>query len=183
MSPAATGTVIPMPHMGVSVEEGTVIEWHKEVGDEVSEGDVICEISTDKVDTEVESPAAGTLTRILADAGTTVAVGEPLGELDGDGGGGASDGSGEAAASEVDSPDAPSQEVSGESTPAPSAEQGGWASWGGAGGDGAAAGRDEHGAFDPAAAADAVTSLSRDEPLASPVAKRVAAERGVELRS
>ncbi len=59
MSPAATGTVIPMPHMGVSVEEGTVIEWHKAVGDEVEAGEVICEISTDKVDTEVESPASG----------------------------------------------------------------------------------------------------------------------------
>jgi 2-oxoglutarate dehydrogenase E2 component (dihydrolipoamide succinyltransferase) len=151
MSPAATGTVIPMPHMGVSVEEGTVIEWHKSVGDEVAAGEVICEISTDKVDTEIESPAAGTLTRIVAEAGETVAVGEPLGELDGDGGG-----DGKAAA-----------------TAEPGAKIGARA----------AGGRDEFGAFDPAAAADAVTSLPSDEPLASPVAKRVAADRGVELGS
>ncbi|MBS1880616.1 MAG: hypothetical protein JST31_13980, partial [Actinobacteria bacterium] len=72
-----------MPHMGVSVEEGTVIEWHKRVGEEVAEGELICEVSTDKVDTEIVSPAAGTLTRIVAEAGDTVAVGAPLAELDG----------------------------------------------------------------------------------------------------
>jgi pyruvate dehydrogenase E2 component (dihydrolipoamide acetyltransferase) len=151
VSPAATGTVVPMPHMGVSVEEGTVIEWHKQVGDEVAEGELICEISTDKVDTEVLAPASGTLTRIVAEAGDTVAVGGPLAELNGDGGEG--DG---AAAAGIDSPDA---EL----------------------GARAAAGRDQFGRFDPATAADVVTSLPRDEPLASPVARRVAAERGVEL--
>jgi pyruvate dehydrogenase E2 component (dihydrolipoamide acetyltransferase) len=143
----ATGVVVPMPHMGVSVEEGTVIEWHKRLGDAVAEGELICEISTDKVDTEIESPAAGTLTKIVAEAGETVAVGATLCELNGDGG---------AAAVDTDAPDTGSSRR-------------------------AAAGRDEFGSFDPNSAAEAVTSLPRDEPLASPVARRVAAERGVEL--
>jgi pyruvate dehydrogenase E2 component (dihydrolipoyllysine-residue acetyltransferase) len=164
MSPTATGSVIPLPHMGVSVEEATVVEWRAQVGDVVAAGDVICEISTDKVDTEIEAPASGTLTRIVAEAGETVAVGAPLAELDGGGSGGA-------AATGVDSPDTSQQGVSGESTPAPAAEIGARA----------ASGRDEHGGFDPVAAADAVTSLPSDEPLASPVAKRIAAERGIAL--
>jgi 2-oxoglutarate dehydrogenase E2 component (dihydrolipoamide succinyltransferase) len=134
--------------MGVSVEEGTVTEWHKAVGDTVAEGDVLCEIATDKVDVEVESPAAGTITAILAGADVTVPVGGALCELDGDGSG-ASDGGGA-------SPDAPG---SGRAT----------------------AGRDEHGAFDPAGAADAVTSLPGV--LASPLAKRIASERGVDLNA
>src|SRR4051794_29562554 len=83
MSPAATGTVVPMPHMGVSIEEGTVIAWHKKVGDQVAEGDVICEIATDKVDMEVEAPAGGTITTIFAEADAVVPVGEALCELDG----------------------------------------------------------------------------------------------------
>ena len=75
MSPAATGTVVPMPHMGVSIEEGTVIAWHKAVGDVVAEGDVICEIATDKVDMEVEAPSGGTITAIFAEADAVVPVG------------------------------------------------------------------------------------------------------------
>jgi 2-oxoglutarate dehydrogenase E2 component (dihydrolipoamide succinyltransferase) len=67
--------------MGVSVEEGTVVEWLKAVGDEVAEGDVICAIATDKVDVEVEAPAAGVLAKIVIDEGQTVPVGEPLAEL------------------------------------------------------------------------------------------------------
>ena len=61
MSEAATTVVVPMPHMGVSVEEGTVIEWLKAVGDEVAADEVICAIATDKVDIEVVAPATGVL--------------------------------------------------------------------------------------------------------------------------
>jgi multidrug efflux pump subunit AcrA (membrane-fusion protein) len=56
MSPTSTGTVVPMPHMGVSIEEGTITVWQVAVGDAVAEGDVLCEIATDKVDMEVETP-------------------------------------------------------------------------------------------------------------------------------
>jgi pyruvate/2-oxoglutarate dehydrogenase complex dihydrolipoamide acyltransferase (E2) component len=94
VSPTATGTVVPMPHMGVSVEEGTVIEWHVAVGDAVEADQLICEIATDKVDTEVLAPVAGTVTAILAAAEETVAVGAALCELDGDGDAGAGAGEG-----------------------------------------------------------------------------------------
>lgn len=74
-------TIVPMPQMGVSVQDGTVVSWHKAAGDTVAEGEVLCDIVTDKVDTEVTAPAAGVLARIVAQAGETVAVGAPLAEL------------------------------------------------------------------------------------------------------
>ena len=82
MTPGGTITVVvAMPHMGVSVEEGTVIEWLKAAGEEVAAEETICAIATDKVDTEVLAPADGVLTKIVAAAGETVAVGEPIAEL------------------------------------------------------------------------------------------------------
>ena len=81
MSDGSATVVVPMPHMGVSVEEGTVVEWLKAVGDEVAEGDVICAIATDKVDVEVEAPAGGVVARIVVAEGETVPVGEALAEL------------------------------------------------------------------------------------------------------
>src|SRR3712207_7986454 len=64
-----------MPQMGVSVSEGTIVEWRKRVGDWVEYEEPICDISTDKIDTEVPSPAAGRLTEIVVDVGATVEVG------------------------------------------------------------------------------------------------------------
>ena len=63
----ATGEtlVIGMPEMGESVTEGTVLEWHKQEGEEVAEGDTVVEVSTDKVDAEVPAPASGTITKLL----------------------------------------------------------------------------------------------------------------------
>jgi pyruvate/2-oxoglutarate dehydrogenase complex dihydrolipoamide acyltransferase (E2) component len=72
-----------MPQMGVSVAEGTVVEWKKQVGDRVEKDEIICAISTDKIDTDVESPAAGTLTEILVAVGETVEVGTLLARLSG----------------------------------------------------------------------------------------------------
>jgi pyruvate/2-oxoglutarate dehydrogenase complex dihydrolipoamide acyltransferase (E2) component len=80
------GVDVVMPQMGVSVSEGTVVEWRKQVGDEVERDEVICSISTDKIDTDVEAPAAGTLTEILVDVGTTVDVGTVLAVIGGEGG-------------------------------------------------------------------------------------------------
>jgi pyruvate/2-oxoglutarate dehydrogenase complex dihydrolipoamide acyltransferase (E2) component len=68
-------TEIHMPQMGVSVAEGTVVEWKKEVGDWVEADEVIASISTDKIDTDVEAPAAGRLQEILVQVGETVEVG------------------------------------------------------------------------------------------------------------
>jgi pyruvate dehydrogenase E2 component (dihydrolipoamide acetyltransferase) len=72
---------VPLPHMGVSVEEATVVAWLTEVGDAVKEGDPLCEISTDKVETEIAAPADGILARIVAAVGETVPVGALLAEL------------------------------------------------------------------------------------------------------
>ena len=86
-STETTGLVdVTMPQMGVSVSEGTVVEWRKQVGDEVARDETICEISTDKIDTEVPSPAAGRVAEILVDVGETVAVGTVLARLAGPGG-------------------------------------------------------------------------------------------------
>jgi pyruvate/2-oxoglutarate dehydrogenase complex dihydrolipoamide acyltransferase (E2) component len=71
-------TEIHMPQMGVSVAEGTVVEWKKQVGDWVEADEVIAAISTDKIDTDVEAPAAGRLAQILVDVGETVEVGRVL---------------------------------------------------------------------------------------------------------
>lgn len=70
-----TSIDIPMPKMGESVMEGTIIKWYKKVGDKVKKDETIFEISTDKVDTEVPSPNEGILTEILVNEQETVAVG------------------------------------------------------------------------------------------------------------
>ncbi|WP_297003904.1 biotin/lipoyl-containing protein, partial [uncultured Corynebacterium sp.] len=74
--PAASGdaTDVTMPELGESVTEGTVTNWLKKVGDTVAVDEPLLEVSTDKVDTEVPSPVAGTLVEILADEDDTVDV-------------------------------------------------------------------------------------------------------------
>ncbi|SMO32443.1 2-oxoglutarate dehydrogenase, E2 component, dihydrolipoamide succinyltransferase [Fodinibius sediminis] len=69
---------VEMPQMGESVMEGTVIEWTKSVGDSVEEDETLLEIATDKVDTEVPSPQAGTLVEILAKEDETIEVGQVI---------------------------------------------------------------------------------------------------------
>jgi 2-oxoglutarate dehydrogenase E2 component (dihydrolipoamide succinyltransferase) len=79
-APAASGgTVISMPALGESVSEGTVTRWLKNVGDSVAVDEALLEVSTDKVDTEIPSPVAGTLLAIDVAVDTTVAVGARLG--------------------------------------------------------------------------------------------------------
>ena len=79
-APAASGggTVITMPALGESVSEGTVTRWLKNVGDLVAVDEALLEVSTDKVDTEIPSPVAGTLLAIDVAVDTTVAVGARL---------------------------------------------------------------------------------------------------------
>src|SRR3990172_4395078 len=69
---------VSMPQLGETVTEGTILLWNKKQGDTIREDEVLLEISTDKVDTEVPSPASGTILQILVPEGTTVAVGTPL---------------------------------------------------------------------------------------------------------
>src|ERR671917_1064301 len=83
---AGTTVQITMPQMGDSVTEGTVLEWHKKVGEQVDADETLLEVSTDKVDAEVPAPASGTLVRILVEADETVPVGTVLGEIDTNGG-------------------------------------------------------------------------------------------------
>jgi pyruvate/2-oxoglutarate dehydrogenase complex dihydrolipoamide acyltransferase (E2) component len=73
---------IAMPQMGISVAEGTIVEWRKRPGDWVDADEPICDVSTDKVDVEIPAPTAGRLARIVAEAGETVEVGALLAELD-----------------------------------------------------------------------------------------------------
>ena len=71
-------TTVTMPQLGETVTEGTILRWAKKVGDAVAVDEVLVEISTDKVDTEVPSPAAGVVTELLVGEGETVAVGTAL---------------------------------------------------------------------------------------------------------
>ena len=85
MSSSRTNTTpvdVTMPQMGVSVAEGTIVEWRKRVGDWVEADEAIVEISTDKVETEIPSPASGRVAEILVEPGATVDVGTVLCRLD-----------------------------------------------------------------------------------------------------
>ena len=81
-------TAVKMPQLGETVIEGTILKWLKQEGEQVALDEPLFEISTDKVDTEVPSSAAGTLTKILVPEGETVAVGTELAEIS-EGGAGA----------------------------------------------------------------------------------------------
>jgi pyruvate/2-oxoglutarate dehydrogenase complex dihydrolipoamide acyltransferase (E2) component len=72
---------VTMPQMGVSVSEGTIVAWRVSVGDTVAYEETVCDISTDKIDTEVPSPAAGVVSEILVEVEQTVAVGTVLARL------------------------------------------------------------------------------------------------------
>jgi pyruvate dehydrogenase E2 component (dihydrolipoamide acetyltransferase) len=78
-----TAVDVVMPQMGVSVSEGTITRWLKQEGEQVEADEPLLEISTDKVDTEVPSPASGTVTQILVQEGETVDVGTKLGQIGG----------------------------------------------------------------------------------------------------
>ena len=72
---------VVMPKMGESLQEGTILKWLKKPGDVIERDEMILEISTDKVDTEVPSPVAGILTELLAQEGQTVDVGSVIARI------------------------------------------------------------------------------------------------------
>ena len=78
-------TDVIMPQMGESVAEGTVTKWLKKVGDRVERDEPLFEISTDKVDAEIPSPAGGVLTKILVKESETVTVNTVVAVIDGEG--------------------------------------------------------------------------------------------------
>src|ERR1700755_1896849 len=81
-------TSVTMPALGESVTEGTVTRWLKQEGEQVEVDEPLLEVSTDKVDTEIPSPAAGVLSKILVAEDETVEVGAQLAVIGGGGGGG-----------------------------------------------------------------------------------------------
>jgi len=84
-TPASSGQSLyemRMPQMGEGITEGSIIKWHKNVGDTVAKDEIILEISTDKVDTEIPSPQSGRLVELLADESETVAVGVVIARLE-----------------------------------------------------------------------------------------------------
>jgi pyruvate/2-oxoglutarate dehydrogenase complex dihydrolipoamide acyltransferase (E2) component len=131
---------IPMPQMGVSVTEGVVLVWHAAEGDRVEAEQVVCEVTTDKVDTEVLAPAGGVLAEIVIAVGEAVPVGAPLALLDPHGG--------------APEPARNGTPIDITTTPAP---------------------------LDFVAEIDAAVPAGTAGPVASPVARRVAGEHGVDL--
>src|SRR3954465_5354711 len=109
----STGTAVDvvMPQMGVSVSEGTISRWAKQVGDQVEADEPIVEISPDKVDTEVPSPASGVVRELLVGEGETVPVGTRIAVIDT--GGGSGDGKGQLA----EQPTAPEAPAAGATPP------------------------------------------------------------------
>jgi 2-oxoglutarate dehydrogenase E2 component (dihydrolipoamide succinyltransferase) len=150
-----TAVDVVMPQMGVSVSEGTVTRWLKQEGEQVEADEALLEISTDKVDTEVPSPASGTLTQILVQEGETVDVGTKLGQIGGTAGG-------EAPAAPAAEPEVPAPAE----TPEPAAEE------------------PEPPAPEPAAApapaAAAPAPSGNGKAFVSPVVARIASEHGVD---
>src|SRR2546425_8187756 len=82
-------TDVVMPQMGESIVEGTLTKWLKKTGDRIERDEPLFEISTDKVDTEIPAPAAGTLSEILVQEGQTVGINTVVARLDEGGGGSA----------------------------------------------------------------------------------------------
>ena len=75
---------IVMPKIGLDMEEGIITEWKKQVGDRVEEGDVLCEIETDKAVTNVESAVSGVLAEIVAQEGDSVEITKTIAWVDAD---------------------------------------------------------------------------------------------------
>ncbi|MGB0574023.1 MAG: biotin/lipoyl-containing protein [Hyphomicrobiales bacterium] len=70
--------VLKMPRMGMNVEDGTIVEWHKKPGDNFSKGEILYTIETDKTTAEIEAPCDGKLISIQANEGDDVTVGDDI---------------------------------------------------------------------------------------------------------
>lgn len=156
---------VTMPQLGFDMQEGTLVRWLKQPGDTVERGEAIAEIETDKAVIEIESFEAGTVKQLLVEEGTTVPVGEPIAVLDtgdGDGAEPAPAPDQEKVATPEDLPsvdaDAPAVEEATEPAAQPTAAPAA--------------------APTPTPAADGTGRIK-----ASPLARRLAAEHGVDLRS
>jgi 2-oxoglutarate dehydrogenase E2 component (dihydrolipoamide succinyltransferase) len=157
-------TSIQMPQLGETIVEGTILKWLKAEGEQVERDEPLFEISTDKVDTEVPSPVAGTLTKIVVPEGETVPVGTELATIDdGVASAGEAAPSGAAASPATAEPDAaaPTEEAAAPSPVAAAASP-------------AAAGAS-------AAGATPLPDRGPRSQILSPLVRRLAKERGIDL--
>jgi pyruvate dehydrogenase E2 component (dihydrolipoamide acetyltransferase) len=154
---------VVMPQMGVSVSEGTITKWLKQEGEEVQADEALLEISTDKVDTEVPSPASGVVTQILVKEGETVDVGTKLAVIGGEAGAPAE----EPAAEPEPEAAAPAAEVVAQPAETPAVDQ-------------APAPEPAPAPAPPAAPADA---QQNGKSFVSPVVARIASEHNVDISS
>ena len=179
-SGGGSGTDVVMPELGESVTEGTITRWLKKEGDTVEVDEPLLEVSTDKVDTEIPSPVAGTIQKIVAGEDETVDVGATLAVI-GDGSGSTDDSADDSASEPAAEPEPepekkpePAEETpapaKAESAPAPKKESAPLA-------DAAASGSVPKRA-EPAAAAKAGTT-----PYVTPLVRKLAQENGVDLDS
>ncbi|BAF55087.1 2-oxoglutarate dehydrogenase, E2 component, dihydrolipoamide succinyltransferase [Corynebacterium glutamicum] len=156
-APAATGaaTDVEMPELGESVTEGTITQWLKAVGDTVEVDEPLLEVSTDKVDTEIPSPVAGTIVEILADEDDTVDVGAVIARI-GDANAAAAPAEEEAAPAEEEDPvkEEPKKEE-------PKKEA----------------------ATTPAAASATVSASGDNVPYVTPLVRKLAEKHGVDLNT
>jgi pyruvate dehydrogenase E2 component (dihydrolipoamide acetyltransferase) len=152
---------VVMPRLSDSMEEGTILQWLKQVGDEVAVGDELVEIETDKANMAYESDVAGTLSEILVQEGETVAIGTPIAMV-GDANASAQDGGGtdRTAAGPVTAGDPPPPPVAKASS---------------------GAGPPTVPPADAAINAPPASNGGGERPKASPVARRIAKERGLDL--
>jgi len=149
---------VVMPQMGVSVSEGTITKWLKQEGEQIEADEPLLEISTDKVDTEVPSPASGIVTQILVPEGETVEVGTKLAVIGGEAGAPAEAPPAPATAEAA----AEAQAPSGAESPAPAPPP----------------------APEPAPAAQQTNGDEQDgKSFVSPVVARIASEHGVDVSS
>jgi 2-oxoglutarate dehydrogenase E2 component (dihydrolipoamide succinyltransferase) len=167
-----SGTAVAMPELGESVTEGTVTRWLKQVGDEVAVDEPLLEVSTDKVDTEIPSPVAGTLLEITVDEDETVEVGAQLAVI------------GDASAAPAEQPSAPApqdearQEAPAQEAPSAPAEKA-------PSGDGKVeqSERAEVAAEQPERpqAEEGGAEETKGAPYVTPLVRKLAAENGVDL--
>jgi len=144
---------VTMPQMGFDMQEGTLVRWLKQPGDQVAKGEPIAEIETDKAVIEIEAFESGTVKELLVEEGATVPVGAPIMIIDTGEGDGAADAAGGAPAAQVAEAPAPETPAPPPAAPAPAPAP-------------------------PAAPAADGTGRVK----ASPLARRLAAEHGVDLR-
>jgi pyruvate dehydrogenase E2 component (dihydrolipoamide acetyltransferase) len=157
-----------MPKMGDAMEEGTLLRWLKQVGDEIAVGDPLAEIETDKVSLEIEATEAGVLSKTYVEEGATVPIGTPIAAI--------GEESADVAAS-VQSTEAAEETAPAEPAPAAEAEPVAAAA-------GGANGRAAADVPAPAPVQAALAGAAAGERLrASPLVKRLAAEHGIDLSS